>query len=371
MPLISRLILAVCLLPFAVLAQDVYVPEELRDWQEWVLHGKEHRQCPFFFDRNPAARADFVCAWPGTLDLVVAADSGRFTQQWTVYADEQWLPLPGDANYWPHRVTVNGRGAEVVARNDIPSVYLGPGSYSISGSFAWDERPGVLRLPERIGVVALTVNGQEIVRPERTRLGLFLGERQRQTQARDAVEAEVYRLVSDNVPTRLTTRLRINVAGGVREELFGPVLPGGFSPLRLQSQLPARLEPGGNLRIQVRPGTWIVELDARAPGMLNAVSMPTPANNLPNEEIWSYASNDIQRVTAAEGLPPVDPAQADVPPDWRDLPAYRVTAGATLTIAERSRGMVAADNELTLRRRMWLDFDGGGFVVADEIGVPA
>ena len=32
-----------------------------------------------------------------------------------------------------------------------------------------------------------------------------------------------------------------------------------------------------------------------------------------DDEIWSYRSNDKLRVTAVEGLPPVDPSQVDVP----------------------------------------------------------
>ena len=45
---------------------------------------------------------------------------------------------------------------------------------------------------------------------------------------------------------------------------YGPVLPDGFTPVSIQSQLPARLEPDGNLRVQVRPGRWQITLVARA-----------------------------------------------------------------------------------------------------------
>ena len=99
--------------------------------------------------------------------------SGRFTQQWAVYAKEAWLPLPGDSAYWPHQVTANGRAVTVVDRNGAPSVRLGPGSYSLAGSYEWDERPGVLRVPDQSGLIALTVNGARVESPERNRAGLF------------------------------------------------------------------------------------------------------------------------------------------------------------------------------------------------------
>ncbi len=350
-----------------VSAQD-FVPDELQDWTRWVLKDREYRDCPFYFDRGAARRDDFVCAWPGRVQLQVDADGARFTQTWSVYADEQWLRLPGSVEHWPDRVTANNTAVSVVARNNVPSVRLSPGTYNIAGRFAWDERPGVLRLPPESGLVSLVVDGKRVERPELTRDGVFLGERERDTRAVDSVRTVIHRLIADDVPTRLVTQLRIDVSGSVREELFGPVLPDGFVPLNIQSQLPAKLEADGNLRLQVRPGSWTVYVNARGPEVLNAIERPDAGTNMPETEIWSYQSNDRLRVTAAEGLPPIDPLQAEVPGGWSNFPAFRADEGATLSIDERSRGIVSASNELELDRTIWLDFDGGGFMVQDVVG---
>lgn len=362
-----RLILLL-LLPAAAYSADVYVPEELQDWREWVLEGKEYRDCPFFFNGGAADVDDYICAWPGELKISVDAASGRFVQQWAAYIDDTWLPLPGGESHWPHRVTVNGAAVEVIGRLGTPSIRVGPGSYRIAGNFEWDERPGVLTIPDRSGLLVLSVDGQRIERPARGRGGLFLGERQPEAQSRDAVQTTVYRMIHDNVPTRLTTTLRIDVSGGIREELFGPILSDGFLPMSVHSELPVRLEADGNLRVQVRPGRWEISLLARAPEVLNAILLPAPVINLPDTEIWSYQSNGRLRVTAVQGLPPVDPVQAQVPAEWGQLPAFRIEPGETFTITERSRGMVVADNELRLQRTLWLDFDGGGFAVRDQVG---
>ncbi len=159
-----------------------YVPDELEGWQQWVLKDKEYRECPFYFDRGAGERGDFLCAWPGQLQLAVTATGGQFTQQWTLHAQDQWIALPGSAEHWPDRVTVNGRSVEVIARNNIPSVSLAPGTWNIAGRFAWEERPGVLRLPAESGLLTLTVDGREVQRPELNRSGVFLGERKRQNQ---------------------------------------------------------------------------------------------------------------------------------------------------------------------------------------------
>jgi len=367
MSLMLRLVFLSLLFAAAAAPAQVYVPEDLQGWQQWVLKDKEYRDCPFYFDRGAQRRNDFLCAWPGRLRLAVTASDAEFTQQWTVYAEEQWLALPGSVDYWPDGVTVNDRAVDVIARDNVPSIRVGPGDYNIAGRFDWDERPGILRLPPASGLVTLTVDGRRVERPEMNRNGIFLGERKRDARVVDSIRSEVHRLVADDVPTRLVTRLVIDVSGSVREELFGPILPVGFVPLHLQSELPARLEADGNLRLQVRPGRWTIYLSARGPDVLNSITRQDAGTNLPDPEIWSYQSNDRLRVTAAEGLPPVDPTQVQVPGNWQNYPAFRVDPGATLTITERSRGVVAAMNELALDRTIWLNFDGDGFVVLDAI----
>jgi hypothetical protein len=351
----------------ATAVAQTHVPDDLKDWQQWVLKDKEYRSCPFYFDRPLDQPDAFVCSWPGELRLAVDAAGARFSQQWTVYSKDQWVKLPGGTDYWPDRVTVNDRAIEVVAHNNYPSVRLAPGTWRIDGRFEWDERPGVLRIPPRSGLVSLTVDGKAVERPEMNRAGVFLGERQRDTRARDSVRTIVHRLVADDVPTRLHTRLQIDVSGSVREEVFGPVLPDGFVPVSINSPLPAKLEADGNLHIQVRPGRWTILLSARGAGVEDLITRPPPGSNLADDEIWSYQSNDQLRVTAVEGLPPVDPSQVEVPGEWQSLPAFRMSRDGSFSVTERSRGVVSATNELGLSRTMWLDFDGGGFVVEDRI----
>lgn len=346
---------------------DVYIPDELKPWEAWVLEGKEYRDCPFFFNHAADNKDDFVCAWPGRLNLVVDAGGGSFSQRWTVHSTDEWVPLPGDTSYWPQQVSVDGRPAALVARGGVPSVRLGPGRYNISGRFEWDERPRTLSVPAQSGLLDLSIDGERISRPERNGRSIWLGEREQEKKVEDGLQVQVYRMVADDVPTRLTTLLQLEVSGSVREELIGPVLPAGFIPLAIESELPTRLESDGNLRLQVRPGSWELEITARATGVLGELTLPDPETNLPTTEIWSYASNDKLRVTVPEGLTPIDPLQVNVPDDWQGLPGFRVEAGDTLTIVESNRGKIPSGNQLNLNRQLWLDFNGDGFVFSDYV----
>ena len=349
-------------------AEDVYVPDDLKPWQDWVLQGKEYRNCPFFFSSGAESEDHFICAWPDRLGLAVDAEGGRFNQDWTVYAAEEWVPLPGDAAHWPQQVSVNGRVIEVIARDAVPSIRLAPGTWTVGGRFEWDERPRTLRVPRESGLIDLSIDDETIVRPQRNGRDLWLGEREQERKEKDALQVQAYRLIADDVPLRLGTVFFVEASGSVREELIAPALPDGFVPLSIDSELPSRLEPDGSLRLQVRPGSWEVRLLARADSSVDdAVTLPAADSNMPATEIWSFRSNDELRVTVPEGLAPIDPLQVDVPEDWIELPGFRIQSGETLSIAERSRGKVATDNQLSLAREMWLDFDGGGFVFNDII----
>ena len=345
--------------------RETHVPGDLQDWQDWVLHGEEHRRCPFLYNSAATTRGDFICAWPGQLDLSVAADGGRFEQAWTVHGDEQWVPLPGSGKIWPRQVTVAGSGVEVVLRDGVPSIRLQPGKHQLNGAFAWDERPAMLDVPRQSGLLALTVDGQRIVLPRRTDQGLWLGGGETTDAVQDQLSTNVYRLVADDVPTRLETVFEITVAGKVREELIAPALPEGFVPLSLDGELPVRLSPDGDLEIQVRPGTWRVTLKARALDVVDSLTLPQGESNLPGTEVWSYQASPRLRATLPEALRSVDPTQVGSP--WPGLPAFRMEPGESLVVVERSRGLENTGNALSLDRELWLDFDGDGFVFADSI----
>jgi hypothetical protein len=351
-------------------AQDA-IPPGLRDWQGWVLHGEEYRRCPFLSNQatpgQPIPAESFRCLWPERLSLSVDARGGTFTQRWQVYA-EAWIELPGDAEHWPRDVRLNGAPAAVVAASDTPRLRVGPGTHTVSGRFDWTARPESLPLPASTAIVDLAVDGQRVAQPERPNGAVWLGKR-RAAEERAAMEVQVYRLVRDQIPTYLLTRIRLNVAGDAREELLARVLPDGFTAISLTGDLPARLELDGRLRVQVRAGMHEVTLTARGPSVVAAVARPTPGEGpWPVEEIWSFAANDSLRVAAAEGAEGIDPAQANVPVEWRQLPAFRMPANATLKVVERSRGLANADaNRLTLSRNLWLDFDHGGYTAVDQI----
>ena len=359
--LLALLLIAAFTSPIA--AQPLEVPAELRGWEAWVLDGREHLRCPMLDGGSVNAPDGRICVWPGPIEIGAGANGAQFAQDVEVLAPGV-LTLPGDRTAWPLDVTVDGRAAPVIERDGRPQVRLSSGTHRIAGRLAWSRMPEAVALPGSISLVALTVNGARVALAERAGDSLRLGAAREQAQA-DQLDVQIYRKLTDAIPGLLTTRLTLNVAGRPREEVMGPLLPAGFVPMQIAGPLPARLQPDGRLRVQVRPGTWTLELTARSVSALESVRRPDSGVA---EEVWSFEPVDRLRASAIEGPSSIDPSQANVPSDWAHLPAYRLSPGDEITVAERSRGPGDEDrNQIAVERNLWWDFAGTGYTFQDLV----
>jgi hypothetical protein len=340
------------------------LPVELRGWQDWVLDGREHLRCPYLGGADASAPDGRICAWPGPVAIDAGETGARFAQDLQMYAPG-FAPVPGDVEYWPQDVEVDGRATPVIERGGRPHLRLERGTHRIAGRLVWVRMPESIPLPSSVSLVELRVNGASIALPERSGDRLRLGAARVQAQV-NQLEVQVYRKLTDSLPAVLETRVLLNVAGQAREELLGPILPPGFVPMHLTGPLPARLQPDGRLRVQVRPGSFPLVLVSRAVSALEAVRLPEAGLS---EEVWSFEAVDRLRSAAVEGVPGIDPAQANVPGEWQSLPAYRLSPGSELRIVERSRGLGGEDqNRVSVERQLWWDFDGSGYTFQDFVG---
>ncbi|HKY89517.1 MAG TPA: hypothetical protein VJM11_00705, partial [Nevskiaceae bacterium] len=342
------------------------VPDPLKPWIGWALHGQEARFCPPAHD--DAGRR--LCTWPSELSLSLDENGGRFELLARTDAPG-FIPLPGDDAHWPQGVTVSGREVAALPKGAGPAVWVTPGEHRVAGRFDWNALPESLRVPPQVGLVELAINGKAVTHPGRdARSHLWLG---RAPTAEPAAEAarlglRVFRLIDDDLPARVTTRIEIDAGGEVREEVIGPVLLPGLVPLSVSGDLPARLEDDGRIRLQVRPGQWTVTLEARTTQPLAKLPVPKLAEPWPAQEVWSFEAHHDLRVVEAAGLAAVDPRQTGTPPDWQAMPAFLAEPGSELVFGEKQRGDPDPEpDQLRLARQVWLDFDGGGYTLQDQL----
>src|SRR5262249_28029594 len=108
---------------------QVAVPADLHGWEGWVLHDHPTHRCPWLVTGSPAD-GERVGAGPGSLELHVDAQGGRFSRRWQPAADT-WLPLPGSREYWPEGVTLDGKPAAIVMRDGTPTLRVAAGTVTV------------------------------------------------------------------------------------------------------------------------------------------------------------------------------------------------------------------------------------------------
>ncbi|KJS32283.1 MAG: hypothetical protein VR64_07065 [Desulfatitalea sp. BRH_c12] len=337
------------------------IPPDLTPWQAWVLHGRQASLCPSQYNDSAIVR----CQWPSRLRLTVSSGGAEFEQHWSVFA-EGWVVLPGGAELWPESVTADGRPVAVIQRDNVPAVHLGAGEHRIVGRFTWSRLPEMIPVPPASGLFSLVIDDQPIAAPSIDEHGrLWLQEGPAAESGAEAVTVQVFRLLDDTIPMLVHTLLRLEVSGKPREIVLNDALLSGAIPMSLDSPLPARIQPDGRLTLQARAGRWEVRIAARLAGPQSKI----PAGAAPyGEEIWSFQPRHDLRMVEIMDVPAVAPGRTEMPMAWRDLPAYVMQAGSSMTIKEIRRGDPdPAPDQLSLQRTWWLDFDGGGFTVHDEI----
>lgn len=343
------------------------VPDPLKPWIDWVLWDAGDYNCPFLNNSYQQKR----CAWPSELALNLNSKQGQFSSRWQVYK-ESWIALPGNDKHWPMNVTANDEKVLVIKRHGKPMVRLNAGFYTLKGELLWDSIPESLSIPADSGLITLTINGKDIPYPSIKQGSVWLKESDRGQKKPENIQnnldIQVFRQVNDDVPLQLITYMELEVSGLQREIKLPHALLKEFIPIRLQSPLPARIEPDGSLSVQVRPGRWHIELHARHPEPLNQLGLKIQDKDWPESEIWVFNAQPYQRVVEIENLFPIDPSQTNLPDAWKKLPAYQVNQGDVMVFKVIQRGDPEPEpNHLNLTRELWLDFDGKGYTIQDRI----
>lgn len=343
------------------------VPEPLQPWIQWVMHGDEQRLCPFIYNDINQRR----CAWPSTLKIHLQDQAGQFQATWQVYAPS-WVLLPGNTKHWPQEVTIDGRVAVVVSRGNRPAIELAAGEYLIEGRFDWDRLPEAFAIPPESGLVEIFVSGSRIAFPDISDNGqVWLKQRDAESDRegnKNSMTVQVFRRITDEVPMQILTRVDLEVGGEPREVLFDGVLLSDFIPINVNSGIPARLEPDGRLRVQVRPGRWSIEVQARSSQSIDTLIAPQVEAQWAESEIWVFDARNHLRLVEIDGVRTVDPRQTNLPEAWRQLPAFELTVGDTMVFDTIRRGDPEPEpDKLNLQRNLWLDFDGDAYTINDVI----
>lgn len=338
------------------------IPDDLKKWEAWVLKDSPTVRCPILYNNN-----QHFCAYPDSLSLNLKTKSAKFSQVWNVYA-ESWLSLPGNNIHWPKNVKVNGKSQPVINRNNTPFIRLKKGRYNISGDFNWQQLPKSLLIPKETGLISLKINNKKIALPDFRDGKLWLKSTSTRTHQDNYLDVQIFRQVIDSIPLRIITQVKLNVAGQQREIVLNGALLDKFSVSAINSRLPAQIDTKGQLKIQIRPGTWNIEIASFKSEQLKTISLPAYSKPWPKNEIWVLNQQSHLRLIKVLDKNSIDPNQTQLPQSWKALPAYNMLAGDSLKLEVLKRGNPEPEpNQLSLTKRIWLDFNGDGYTVNDKI----
>ncbi len=341
-------------------------PDILRVWEPWIMDRHKNHGCSYL----ALGKQNSICAWPGKLVMKLDNSGGRFEQTWQVEKTSQIL-LPSTKNIWPANVTINNLRAIVLQnKNAEPYIELSTGEHKVVGRFKWNSLPQQLSLPLGTVLMDLNVNGKEVVKPSiKNGHELWLQQTELREQGeRDMVRIEVFRVLTDDVPRRIQTQVRLSISGKPRELYTGQLLLPNTVTEHFESELPARIEKDGRLRMQIRSGEWEVLHQARVDGNINSFLNIARDEFWPKQELWAFVPNTELRSIKIEGPDLFDVSEIDVPEIFSNGSVYLMDGVRNLELIEQARGdQKPQANALYLNRKIWLDFDGDGATLEDKI----
>ncbi|MCD6184276.1 MAG: hypothetical protein J7K84_00575, partial [Deltaproteobacteria bacterium] len=340
---------------------DIAMPSDLSKWKDWVLHNEEEQLCPTHYNNGQIR----VCCWPSDLELYIKQNGGRFKQHWQIF-DGDWIPVPGGNKLWPKEVRLNGKKIPVISRNKIPYIHLKKGNHEISGKFQWLNTPEMIRIPPAASILKLFIHGKKIDFPILDKNGRLWLQKQAASQNQvDRLDVKIYRLVEDTIPMKVNNLLKINISGKAREIRLDGILLKDAVPMNLKSPIPARISGNGELLIQALPGQWRIFITTCFKKNITTIG---PVQGKFGQEIWSFQAKNSLRMVNIESVPGVEPGRTDIPQTWKKFPAYLVEPGANIIFNTLRRGdPEPAPDRLNIHRTWWLDFDGQGFTIKDNI----
>lgn len=355
------------------------VPTALAEWREWILQQYPEQACPLHL-ASQVREPQRLCQWANQLVIHIDAGQAHFTQTWHVYRDS-WVTLPGGRQarqpLWVQDVKLDAMPVTVVERHNVPQVFVKTGTHTLTGSILGigATLPKYLPIPAQTGLIELHIDGKKIPFPQLDTQGRLWLQQAQSTDTtpttQDRLTLHVYRKVIDTIPLQVITQIELDVAGRHREVLLGPVLLEKHVPMALTSAtLPARLEPDGRLRVQVRPGSWQLNLRSRQRGNVETIQRAAAQadSQWVEQEVWVFEARNALRLVDIQGVTAIDPQQTTLPSDWRQYPAYLLAPDEVFTLVTQRRGDPEPEpDQLRLERHWWLDFDGKGYSVQDHI----
>jgi hypothetical protein len=339
------------------------VPEQLAPWIDWVRLKHPEWGCA-------RVRDNFECSWPGSVHFHLSPTGASFRLTVSLMT-KQSIPLPYDDTLHPRDIKVQSIDGSSAVDGTLKLdggqliLELPAGNFIVSGAFAWNEIPQEIPLPSSYGMLSVSGVGEALT--QRNERGFSLVEAETRSNQNPTLGITVARRVIDGSPLTVMTRLDLRASGQARSVRLGRITPAKMIPISISSPLPYQLQPDGTLSVQLVPGEHVLSVTAIQPQPVDAIDFASPElPEWPQEETIVWQPAPELRSVEVSGLSPLSAELSQLPPDFQGGATYVAQRGAMLNLKEISRGEQSVPpDQISLRRTLWIDIDGGGFTVQD------
>ncbi|MGE4519813.1 MAG: hypothetical protein AB7E04_09935 [Desulfobacteraceae bacterium] len=335
-------------------------PEDLNKWKDFLVYGEEKYLCvPEFSDDSR-----FHCTWPGVLNLEIHEDKILFSQKITLLTDS-YVRLPGNLENFPVHVKKDGSLIPVTIYNKAPACFPGKGEFNITGEIPFSNIPDFINLPDFSGGCRIVSKTDRISSPY-TDSGNILWLKKDLSgseRLKEHIRISVFRKIKDSLPCEIESVYKINVSGSTRQERISTGnIPGQIA--YVNSPLPLKIEKNGSFIAQVKPGEYEISIKNIVPYMPSDLG---PFNSGYTQEIIALEKEPGVRISNIKNLKTIDPKNTDIPDSWKKFPAYILLPGEKIVFEETVKGILSQQPEVKLEREIWLDFNGKGATIRDQI----
>lgn len=343
--------------------QTEELPKSLQDWTAWVLDNEKEKDCPINYASNQK-----ICTYPTQIEVKIQENTLTFKMMVAVFKDEQKVELPFAYDNWVKEVRVDGK--KVAVLGDAKAyVNLDEGEHLIEGAFEWENDAKYLQLSPNMALVTLYKNGKKINAPKLdAQSKLWLSDKEERSSKKGSLSVSVYRKLIDGHPLKMQTYLHFRVSGKMRSVLLDGIVLDDFYPSAVSGNLDAKINKEKKLEVQVKAGEWVLVVDSFSPKNLLELSLPKQTFKYANQETLSIKNNPSYRTIEILNRHSIDPTQTNIPKEWKHLALYLLEKEKSLKIKELYKSSKQQQkNEFVLNRELWLDYDGKGYSIKDEI----
>jgi len=341
-------------------AGELKIPEPLKEWKEWVLYGVDDLFCPDYFNGKESKR----CLWyrdilfdptSKTLSFTIKNFSKKELEIPLILADSGWVESP----------KLDGFDSPIAEKRDTPTLLVPTGEHKISFQISPKNDIKYLKLPKQI--VGLEVVGRGFV-PKDKSSRLWLVKRVQKSSKNEQFEVSIYRKIIDSKPMRVDTYLHFRVSGGVKYIKLNGILLDGFLAESIKTPLKASISRDNSLKVELKAGEWSLLVSSYSNQKVKEFKIPKYNFKPSNSEVWFFQENPKYRTVRIKGVKAIDPQNLNIPKAWKRLSAYLINKESIFKIEELYKTKLTKEsNHFTLKREVWLDFNGSGYSIFDQI----